>query len=766
MGKKLFLHIGLILIFLSAAIAPDAFAQSLIERQELRRKRDRMLTPQFSLVNLNTDKVITKFRSLKDGAVIPAKYNNLAIRVSVAAANLSSVTFKVNGEEPLFVSSENRSSKRAGQINTYKFDPVDGDNLLEATSFIANSRRVRLGKQRIIRVYKRTNATPTPSSTPAPEPTPQPTNTPAPTPTPRGGNPEPTPTPVPPTSEPTATPEFPTPTPTPATPTPTPVTPTPTPVPPTPAPTPVPQGPTCTGGADKVIALPASSVALSGVCGLSGITSINWTQTMGPKTAGISSQSSLTPTISGLTADGFYQFSLRVEHAGGVVEDTVNVGVSKQVSGYAYSLGVKGAKNVTRGFNLYLNVEMEQSGGSQDYVYVAVSGLPAGISYSMPDWKSGCCGGGNYGWSPYTTLMELRVASNVTLGTYPITISISSGGVVKQVAHSITVNAVPADLTSQHVSSNPAVPMLAQWQANMTHFGNLWCNAGTISTWEGSVWYYDGMRIYYQLADYTGNSYYANTCVPIVRNIFQPMVTAANGGVQGWRVFPHGFKEDYLRTGNTVARTAALALAQNSAWAGSGGNANPEVSRETAYLINAYTVAEDLGASEHAMLQRAVDFALGHIDQWAVSQSEVKIKPFMAALTSEALIKYYERTGDPRIPTAIQKLADWLWSSSGTWHSASQSFLYVNANFPGEDPSEPAPDLNLLIAPIFGWLYHQTGDVKYQQRGDQIFAGGIPTDNDHDGFYEGGACLGCTGKIFSQNYRWSIKYVNWRQTPP
>src|SRR5207249_10848792 len=37
----------------------------------------------------------------------------------------------------------------------------------------------------------------------------------------------------------------------------------------------------------------------------------------------------------------------------------------------------------------------------------------------------------------------------------------------------------------------------------------------------------------------------------------------------------------------------------------------------------------------------------------------------------------------------------------------------------------PAPDLNLLIAPAFAWLYKQTGDVTYRDRADAIFVGGV-----------------------------------------
>ena len=72
----------------------------------------------------------------------------------------------------------------------------------------------------------------------------------------------------------------------------------------------------------------------------------------------------------------------------------------------------------------------------------------------------------------------------------------------------------------------------------------------------------------------------------------------------------------------------------------------------------------------------------------------------------------------------------------------------------GTRPSQPnpaAPDLNLLIAPAFAWMYQQTGDTTYRDRGDQIFAGGVK------------GAISTDGKQFNQNYMWSFDYVKWRQ---
>ena len=35
------------------------------------------------------------------------------------------------------------------------------------------------------------------------------------------------------------------------------------------------------------------------------------------------------------------------------------------------------------------------------------------------------------------------------------------------------------------------------------------------------------------------------------------------------------------------------------------------------------------------------------------------------------------------------------------------------------------PGLNLLIAPLYAWVYTMTGETKYRDRGDEIFRQGV-----------------------------------------
>ena len=105
--------------------------------------------------------------------------------------------------------------------------------------------------------------------------------------------------------------------------------------------------------------------------------------------------------------------------------------------------------------------------------------------------------------------------------------------------------------------------------------------------------------------------------------------------------------------------------------------------------------------------------------------------------------------GPHRAPRLQQR--GWLWARA--WVATDRAFWYENWAPDGNQafPQKAgAPDLNLLIAPAFAWMYHQTGDTTYRDSGDQVFAGGVT-----------GAYLD-NGKQFNQNYMWSFDYVKWR----
>jgi hypothetical protein len=457
---------------------------------------------------------------------------------------------------------------------------------------------------------------------------------------------------------------------------------------------------------------------------------------------------------------------------------------------YDFSFGAAGGRHVAVGHNLYVQLQIALTTGTAQKLRFQVTGLPAGVSYSFPDLEATCCGAGTgaYEYQPISTTLLLRASPSTPTGSYTVQVTATSGGVSHNISYPFVVEPVPAAPTAVPITAQTAIPSLAQWESQMTEWGTNHCNATTImnnSSHEGGVWYYDGERVYFQIADYTGDPKW-NACAVYVKAMYRDTYVIPNSGkVPGWRNFTHGLAMDYLRNGDAQSKNAALLLSDNASYAS---NLTPffyvigaGASRETAYAIHSYLNAEKVGAPARARLAQYVDIALGHLDQWFVSKTyrcppcgagaqpgDFYIQPFMAGLTAEALIGYYQKTQDPRIFPAVKTAMDWLWANA--WVPADRGFWYENFV---SDPSQPfpaapgAPGLNLLIAPAYAWLYQMTGDTQYRDQGDQIFAGGVATVNTS----QAGAAYLPIGKQFSQNYRWSFDYVTWRTalsggTPP
>lgn len=267
--------------------------------------------------------------------------------------------------------------------------------------------------------------------------------------------------------------------------------------------------------------------------------------------------------------------------------------------------------------------------------------------------------------------------------------------------------------------------------------------------------YYDAINVYYSLADYFVDPS-LNSCALAARSTYRenyvdgPSPAGCNHGFcPGYESFTDGLVEDYIRTGDAKSKNAVIELATNAAFARDNTAEDTSLamySREVAYAILSYLNAERVGAPRRARLTKLIDQAFGHLEQY--SNGTAPVKPFFIALTALSLIRWNEVNPDARLVPALKKVADKMWATC--WNETSQSMLYIEKVVPGEDPPSPAPDLNLLIVPMYGFLYWQTGDAKYLTEGDKLFSGGV-----RNGF------LG-NGKQFDQAYRWSLKYLEWR----
>ncbi len=428
-----------------------------------------------------------------------------------------------------------------------------------------------------------------------------------------------------------------------------------------------------------------------------------------------------------------------------------------------YSIQATGPRHVTQGHYLFFQVTGTVTSGTDENATPVVAGLPAGAVASFPNMLKFCCG--NFLWT-IAGLNPVRVETSpqTPVGTYQLAITFTSkSGVVRSAKHSLIVDPVPAAFTVAAFPPDVPLPGLGQWKSNMVNFGKAHCVPTELTTYEGFVWYYDGTRNYYQIADYTKDPKWLS-CARALDAFYQNYVLTNNGNIQGWRVFPLGLSMSYMRNGIAADKAAVLALLNN-------GHANFSnvalvidwmLSREISYGLETHLIAESLGNPRNPNFQNVVEVLFGHFDQWFLTQNAPYAQPFMVALAAEAMIDYFDATGDTRVPPLLKLAADQLWEVS--WDPRSRSFWYYsNSGTPSspvcssESDTNPckmaSPDLNLLIVPLYGWVYRHTGLRKYRDQGDVIFKSGV------SGAYLEG------GKQFSQNYRWGGKYVEWRKAP-
>lgn len=332
---------------------------------------------------------------------------------------------------------------------------------------------------------------------------------------------------------------------------------------------------------------------------------------------------------------------------------------------------------------------------------------------------------------------------NLSVDTTKKTCSVEDG------ASPLPTPSPPVTVAPTPTSTASLMPV-QQWETIMTQYGKQHCDKAAIDKVgiaDTGVSYYDGARVYYQVADYTGDKSY-ETCAGYVRNVYRPY--ALKGGTPGWRVFAAGLGIHYKKARDQLSLDAIKKLTGKSAFAVDNDWVNTnapkaENSREVAYLIEAYLEERKITAALNPRITKLVTWSKGHLDQWLKG---AVLKPFMAALTSEALIQYYEEEKqDAAIQTLVSRIADFMWTK--LWVEDAQSFKYIDRVVSGEDPPDPSPDLNLLIAPLYSWLYKETGDEKWKVRFEKIFTGGV-----NNAYW-------VSGKVYSQSFRWSIQGLEW-----
>ena len=412
-----------------------------------------------------------------------------------------------------------------------------------------------------------------------------------------------------------------------------------------------------------------------------------------------------------------------------------------------FALRAWGPENVVAGHFMFFNLTGEVISGANDQMVTPyISGLPPGATVHFVNMERFCCG--TKLWRvDSTTPVKIQTDAQTPPGLYPLIISYrTDSGIERVTTYPLNVLSEPGPVMSGPFPPNLTLPSLSKWEQDMLTYGQKHCTESEAALWEGFPWYYDGERVYYQIADYTGDGSW-NLCAKLQESVYRPYVISNGGGVPGYRIFPHGLAMDYERTADVLSYDAIELLYSGNAWSSVANlsyDIGWEASREIAYALNVHVVHERIGGRRDQNMQVLAEVAIGHFDQWFVSGKAAYVQPFMVALSAEALIGYYDLTKDNRVPPLLKLAADRLWAKS--WDPSTQSFWYQN----NDGTSSPAPDLNLLIAPLYGWVYKQSADAAYRTMGDAIFTGGV----------QGAWLVG--GKQFSQNYRWSFDYLKWR----
>lgn len=314
------------------------------------------------------------------------------------------------------------------------------------------------------------------------------------------------------------------------------------------------------------------------------------------------------------------------------------------------------------------------------------------------------------------------------------------------------------------ISNNSDLAAFAEWQADMLSFGATYAaylaehkndSAPGQSFFENELIlrvYYDAERVFHNIADYTGNATW-RTAAADARHLYNRWMVANGYVLPGYWKFTQGARMAWqLNNADSQAVDIINGLANFGAFSPDsvplGSMASEALSREVAYTMNCYMDQELIGGAHRAKLEDLLDLILdtgGHIDQWFVTGPPANFAPFMFGLTCEALIRYFhEQTEDARILPAIILGANWIWDNA--WSDTYGQFYY-RLDFPDW---EAGSELNLLICPLYWWLYKQTGNAIYLTRGDAIFNAGIPT-----------AFMG-PFKQWNQVYRWTFDGLLWR----
>ena len=485
-----------------------------------------------------------------------------------------------------------------------------------------------------------------------------------------------------------------------------------------------------------------------------------------------------------------------------------------------------GGHHVTQGYGVYQRIELATLVGvfpGAKAMTLSLSGLPPFTSIRWTDQEvigddvdtisSTTITGDtlllhDFGPGPNIGSKEAYILTNVggttPPGNYTITMTMSGSGQPTHTATwALTVDPASAPFSGVAFpygtpSSYPDIPNLSTYKASALNYGTSNCAqdfdalrtirpndtsnltpVGAATTY-GS-WFYDGVLAYWNVQDLLLNdtSNWAQ-CRANVKQVYRDGYVLPNGGANifEFMMFTEGYYKDYLSTGDGADLTLindfdSHMLAPYHA-------VLVDVSydqRETVYALKNAIYASKLGQNNPRFPANStvfwrdylLDHVLGHVDQICLSKNAQYFESFMVGLEAEGLLQYYDLVNqDPRIPPAIRCLADYMYSNVyNTVTSDQGAFPYdklrMQTDYGYANGGSCMVNLNMLIVPMYAWLFKNTGLTTYQTEGDEIWNHGVLFDGCGGGLAANlTGPRGNAGKQFSQQYYWGTSYVTWR----
>lgn len=477
---------------------------------------------------------------------------------------------------------------------------------------------------------------------------------------------------------------------------------------------------------------------------------------------------------------------------------------------YDFQFQLQGAASVVQGYDVYVQIYYADVARPDGYVSslmdVSIAGLPPNSVVEMYDagngfvssWDSGT---GLLKLHPSTvqldTALHIITTDQTPAGAYTITLN-AHAEKYPDVAHtySYRLNVVPPPVfPSGTPSAYPKIPGIGDpnekgtWLYGMVTKGLV---PGACGANRGaSANFYDGIRAYLQAKSYdiahriTRHPEQWDKCIENRKLGYVGYIDSTKPPGAIWAIYLASKGMAMLaQNGDTVARAALFDTADHAQWRTLRSSImDVGYERELNFTTEAFIAAQAAGhPTAGKSVPIGITMMLGQVDQ--IVNAGVSHAPFLDGTLADTLIHYYIDSGskDARIPAAIKSLADHLWVNywirggcSGGTQQITDCFAYTAGQFHmGTDYSTNGysnndANLNLIIAPMYAWLFKMTGNgtipgsdgsqcggkrgqpCTYQQAGDTIFQSGV---SQSDYF--------SPVKDWDQNFRWSFDYVTWR----